>query len=548
MIRGVGLRGAREPAAASTSELGHALRLFPAGWPGSAAARHARRGEQIRRRPVDRSSRRWRRWGRVEARSGRLPLVVRGGALHGASTGCRSRARRSSRRCSSPAPLAEGPTTVLDPQPTRAHTERMLAAMGADIVRDGARVTVMPAGACRCPTSRSPATRARRRSFRRRAASGLRGPRRDVAATGRAPASSDGGGWARGRGRARGARGRARSSRPAARGLHGPPPPPSARTGRTRDRRAAARGCSGASPRARRSSRAPGAAREGDRPHRRPRRGLTALGTDTRPRRRLRVAEGGRGRPDSIHDDHRLAMIGATPASARARGWRSSAWTRRRSLPHVRARPRAPAGMIVAIDGPVGAGKSTTARAVARALGFPTSTAARSTAPSRSPRSRTARAAPPSTPPSSTSSSASACGSPGATSRLDPRPPRQRARLRVAADPRVRAALVERQRALVADGDWVAEGRDIGTVVAPGAEVKVFLVATPPCGRAARARARRRPRRDPRPAGRARRPRPRARALAARAAPDATLLDTTALRPERWSRVVELVREAPRAP
>jgi cytidylate kinase len=43
----------------------------------------------------------------------------------------------------------------------------------------------------------------------------------------------------------------------------------------------------------------------------------------------------------------------------------------------------------------------------------------------------------------------------------------------------VRAALVEKQRALVADGDWVVEGRDIGTVVAPDAAVKVFLVADP---------------------------------------------------------------------
>ena len=33
------------------------------------------------------------------------------------------------------------------------------------------------------------------------------------------------------------------------------------------------------------------------------------------------------------------------------------------------------------------------------------------------------------------------------------------------------------QRRLLAAGDWVAEGRDIGTVVAPGAAVKVFLTA-----------------------------------------------------------------------
>ena len=43
----------------------------------------------------------------------------------------------------------------------------------------------------------------------------------------------------------------------------------------------------------------------------------------------------------------------------------------------------------------------------------------------------------------------------------------------------VRAALVATQRALLAGGDWVAEGRDIGTVVAPDAALKVFLTAAP---------------------------------------------------------------------
>ena len=37
--------------------------------------------------------------------------------------------------------------------------------------------------------------------------------------------------------------------------------------------------------------------------------------------------------------------------------------------------------------------------------------------------------------------------------------------------------MVEQQRRLLASGDWVAEGRDIGTVVAPDAAVKVFLTA-----------------------------------------------------------------------
>jgi cytidylate kinase len=48
--------------------------------------------------------------------------------------------------------------------------------------------------------------------------------------------------------------------------------------------------------------------------------------------------------------------------------------------------------------------------------------------------------------------------------------------------------MVAMQRAVIADGDWVAEGRDIGTVVAPDAELKIFLTAD------AQARARRRAR------------------------------------------------------
>jgi cytidylate kinase len=49
---------------------------------------------------------------------------------------------------------------------------------------------------------------------------------------------------------------------------------------------------------------------------------------------------------------------------------------------------------------------------------------------------------------------------------------------RAAADPAVRKAMVAEQRRLLSGGDWVAEGRDIGTVVAPDAELKVFLTAS----------------------------------------------------------------------
>lgn len=49
----------------------------------------------------------------------------------------------------------------------------------------------------------------------------------------------------------------------------------------------------------------------------------------------------------------------------------------------------------------------------------------------------------------------------------------------VSATPGVRRAMVSEQRRLGLEGEWVVEGRDIGTVVFPMAEVKVFLTATP---------------------------------------------------------------------
>lgn len=49
----------------------------------------------------------------------------------------------------------------------------------------------------------------------------------------------------------------------------------------------------------------------------------------------------------------------------------------------------------------------------------------------------------------------------------------------VSAVPAIRARLLKDQREIIGDGGIVVEGRDIGTVVAPGAEVKVFLTADP---------------------------------------------------------------------
>ena len=142
--------------------------------------------------------------------------------------------------------------------------------------------------------------------------------------------------------------------------------------------------------------------------------------------------------------------------------------------------------MVVAIDGPAGAGKSTVARAVAGALGF---TYLDSGAMYRCVALAAMRRG---------VEPAVVAGAVrielGARVRVDGEdvtdqirtPEVSEAASRAAADSTVRQAMVAEQRRLLAGGDWVAEGRDIGTVVAPHAEVKVFLTADP------EARARRR--------------------------------------------------------
>jgi cytidylate kinase len=135
--------------------------------------------------------------------------------------------------------------------------------------------------------------------------------------------------------------------------------------------------------------------------------------------------------------------------------------------------------MIVAIDGPAGSGKSTVARAVAAALGF---TYLDSGAMYRCVALLSLEAAGA----SAAELAAALEVSLGERVLLDGRDVTHEIRSPavsaqasvVAADPGVRAALVSRQRELLARGDWVAEGRDIGTIVAPGAAVKVFLTAS----------------------------------------------------------------------
>jgi cytidylate kinase len=208
--------------------------------------------------------------------------------------------------------------------------------------------------------------------------------------------------------------------------------------------------------------------------------------------------------------------------------------------------------MVIAIDGPAGAGKSSVARAVARALGFTyldSGAMYRCVALAGIDRG----------------ADLDDDGAMGGVARslriavdgervsLDGRdvsaairePAATEASSRISVHPQVREAMVALQRRMIAGGSFVAEGRDIGTVVSPESPLKVFLTAT------AEERARRRAaqsgedeaavlaaqrQRDERDEGREH--------SALRAAPDAVEIDTTALTLEEVvERVIELVRE-----
>ena len=116
----------------------------------------------------------------------------------------------------------------------------------------------------------------------------------------------------------------------------------------------------------------------------------------------------------------------------------------------------------------------------------------------------------------------------------------------VARHPRVRAVMRERQRELAEASDAVIEGRDIGSVVCPDAEVKVYLDAAP----AVRARRRlaERPESDERALAADLRVRDERDAPQTQPARDAERIDTTALTvPEVIERIAALVAARARA-
>jgi len=140
--------------------------------------------------------------------------------------------------------------------------------------------------------------------------------------------------------------------------------------------------------------------------------------------------------------------------------------------------------MVIAIDGPAGAGKSTVAQGVAKALGFTyldsgamyrcVALAAKDRGIDVEDGERLGELA-----------WSLDIGFDGGSIRLDGDPVEGRIRSpevtiaasHVSVHPQVRQAMVKRQRELIAASNFVAEGRDIGTVVSPDSPLKIFLTA-----------------------------------------------------------------------
>jgi 3-phosphoshikimate 1-carboxyvinyltransferase len=146
VVRGPGLRGiASVDGAIDVGNAGTLMRLLPGRLAGVDGGSWTLDGDaSIRTRPVDRIAAPLRAMGgEIDAREDRFaPFTVRGRTLRGISYELPV-ASAQIKSCVLLAGLfAEGRTTVVEPMPSRDHTERMLRAAGVDVRRDGLAVSV----------------------------------------------------------------------------------------------------------------------------------------------------------------------------------------------------------------------------------------------------------------------------------------------------------------------------------------------------------------------------------------------------------------------
>jgi 3-phosphoshikimate 1-carboxyvinyltransferase len=145
-VEGAGLRGLREPSAPiDCGNSGTTMRLLAGLLAGQSGRFELTGDDSLRRRPMDRIAEPMAQMGaRVETEEGRPPLRVEGGPLRGIRYELPVPSAQVKSCLLFAGLYAEGRTTVVEPLPTRDHTEIMLAAAGAPVTRRQGRASVGP--------------------------------------------------------------------------------------------------------------------------------------------------------------------------------------------------------------------------------------------------------------------------------------------------------------------------------------------------------------------------------------------------------------------
>jgi 3-phosphoshikimate 1-carboxyvinyltransferase len=143
-VHGVGLRGLSEPVSPiDCGNAGTLMRLLPGILAGQRGRFELVGDESLSSRPMERVAEPLRRMGAtVETTDGHAPLVVEGGELHAIDYELPVPSAQVKSAILLAGVLADGETTVVEPLPTRDHTERMLELAGGPVQRRPQSVTV----------------------------------------------------------------------------------------------------------------------------------------------------------------------------------------------------------------------------------------------------------------------------------------------------------------------------------------------------------------------------------------------------------------------
>jgi 3-phosphoshikimate 1-carboxyvinyltransferase len=147
VVRGAGLRGLRAPGEPiDARNAGTLIRLLPGLLAGQDGRFELTGDESLRSRPMERVAEPLRRMGvRVETTDGRPPIAIEGGDVRAIDYNLPVASAQVKSAVLLAGLYGDGRTTVIEPAPTRDHTELMLAAGGARVTRRPSSASVEPA-------------------------------------------------------------------------------------------------------------------------------------------------------------------------------------------------------------------------------------------------------------------------------------------------------------------------------------------------------------------------------------------------------------------